>query len=380
MGGLQIEVDPAEVGFDPARLARIDKHFARYVDEQKLAGWLITIARHGKLAHVSTYGQRDIEAGLPVESDSLWRIYSMTKPITSVAAMILYEEGGFELTDPVYKYIPSFRDVRVFAGGSDVSYKTVPATEPIRIWHLLSHTSGLTYGFMRNHPVDAIYRARGYEWGSPRGADLAAVCDDFASMPLLFQPGSEWSYSVATDVLGRVVEVVSGQRLDEFFASRIFGPLAMTDSAFFAGPAEVSRLAALYTRSPETGAAMRMDAMGNAALKEPVYLSGGGGLVVFCGRLQPVHPDAAAPARQPGGRARRHAAAEPAHGGLHDQQPPAWWRRPGDVRPAVVCRDCVRRGRLRPGLCRGDRPAGDQVARLGRGVQLGRRGVNDLLG
>ena len=104
----------------------------------------------------------------------MWRIYSMTKPITSVAAMMLYEEGGFELTDPVYRYIPSFRDVRVFAGGSDISYKTVPATEPIRIWHLLSHTSGLTYGFMRNHPVDAIYRARGFEWGSPRGADLAA--------------------------------------------------------------------------------------------------------------------------------------------------------------------------------------------------------------
>ncbi len=283
MGGLQIEVDPAEVGFDPARLDRIDRHFARYVDERKLAGWLITVARHGKLAHVATYGQRDIEAGLPVEADSLWRIYSMTKPVTSVAAMILYEEGRFELTDPVSKYIPSFRDVRVFAGGSDVSYKTVPATEPIRIWHLLSHTSGLTYGFMRNHPVDAIYRARGYEWGSPRGADLAAVCDDFASMPLLFQPGSEWSYSVATDVLGRLVEVTSGQRLDEFFASRIFGPLGMTDSAFFAGPADVSRLAALYTRSPEDGKAMRMDAMGNAALKEPVYLSGGGGLVSSAG-------------------------------------------------------------------------------------------------
>src|SRR5580704_7138285 len=279
MGGLQIEVDPAEVGFDPARLERIDKHFARYGDECKLAGWLITVARHGKLAHVSTYGQRDLEAGLPVEADTLWRIYSMTKPITSVAAMMLYEQGGFELTDPVYKYIPSFRDVRVFTGGSDVSYKAVPATEPIRIWHLLSHTSGLTYGFMRNHPVDAIYRARGYEWGSPRGADLATVCDDFASMPLLFQPGSEWSYSVATDVLGRVVEVVSGQRLDDFFASRIFGPLGMTDSAFFARPDDQPRLAALYTRSPETGAAMRMDAMGNAVLKEPVYLSGGGGLV-----------------------------------------------------------------------------------------------------
>src|ERR1700722_8155599 len=250
MGGLQIEADPAELGFDPARLERIDKHFARYVDQQKLAGWLITVARHGKLAYVSSYGQRDLEAGLPVEPDTLWRIYSMTKPITSVAAMMLYEEGGFELTDPVSKYIPSFADVRVFAGGSDISYKTVPATEPIRIWHLLSHTSGLTYGFMRNHPVDAIYRAGGFEWGSPRGEDLEAVCDRFAAFPLLFQPGSEWSYSVATDVLGRVVEVVSGQRLDEFFASRFFGPLGMTDSAFQAPAGEPGRLAALYNPGP----------------------------------------------------------------------------------------------------------------------------------
>src|SRR3984957_20338553 len=179
MGGLQIEADPAELGFDPARLERIDKHFARYVDQQKLAGWLITVARHGKLAHVSGTGRPARGAGLPVEPDTLWRIYSMTKPITSVPAMMLYEEGGFELTDPVYKYIPSFRDVRVFAGGSDVSYKTVPDTEPIRIWHLLSHTSGLTYGFMRNHPVDAIYRAGGFEWGSPRGEDLEAVCNRF---------------------------------------------------------------------------------------------------------------------------------------------------------------------------------------------------------
>jgi CubicO group peptidase (beta-lactamase class C family) len=279
MGGLQIEADPAGLGLDPARLERIDKHFARYVDEQKLAGWLLTVARHGKLAHIAACGQRDIEAGLPVEPDTLWRIYSMTKPVTSVAAMMLYEEGGFQLTDPVKKYIPSFADVRVFSGGSDISYTTVPATEPIRIWHLLSHTSGLTYGFMRNHPVDAIYRAGGFEWGSPRGEDLAAVCDRFAGFPLLFQPGSEWSYSVATDVLGRVVEVVSGQRLDEFFASRIFGPLSMTDSAFYAGAAEQSRLAALYGRSPADGKVTRLDAMGNAALKEPVYLSGGGGLV-----------------------------------------------------------------------------------------------------
>ncbi|HSZ49187.1 MAG TPA: serine hydrolase domain-containing protein, partial [Streptosporangiaceae bacterium] len=116
MGGLQIEVDPAEVGFDAARLERIDKHFAGYVDRGKLPGWLITVSRHGKLAHVSTYGHRDVAAGLPVEPDTAWRIYSMTKPVTSVAAMMLFEEGGFQLTDPVSKYIPAFADARVFTG------------------------------------------------------------------------------------------------------------------------------------------------------------------------------------------------------------------------------------------------------------------------
>jgi CubicO group peptidase (beta-lactamase class C family) len=278
MGELQIEVDPAEAGFDKARLDRIDRLFARYVDDRKLAGWQITVARHGKLAHVAGYGQRDMEAGLPVEPDTLWRIYSMTKPITSVAAMMLCEEGGFRLTDPVYRYVPSFRDVRVFAGGGDVNYTTVPATEPVRIWHLMSHTSGLTYGFMRNHPVDAIYRERGFEWGSPKGADLAACCDAWAAIPLLFQPGSEWSYSVATDVLGRVVEVVSGQRLDEFFAARILRPLGMKDTAFFAGPQDAPRVAALYGRGPD-GQLTRLDAMGKGAFREPRYLSGGSGLV-----------------------------------------------------------------------------------------------------
>ena len=278
MGGLQVEVDPAEVGLDPQRLERLDRLFARYVDEQKLAGWLVTIARHGKLAHVRAYGQRDVEAGLPVEPDTLWRIYSMTKPITSVAAMMLFEEGGFELTDPVAKYIPSFADMRVFAAGSDIRYKTVPANEPIRMWHLLSHTSGLTYAFMRSHPVDALYRARGFEWGWPKGADLAACCDIWADIPLLFQPGTEWSYSVATDVLGRVVEVVSGLRLDEFFATRIFGPLGMTDSAFYAGPDNGSRVAALYNRDAD-GKLARLDALGKGAFQAPAVLSGGGGLV-----------------------------------------------------------------------------------------------------
>jgi CubicO group peptidase (beta-lactamase class C family) len=277
MGGVQTEVEAAEVGLDQGRLDRIGKHFTRYVDTGRLPGWLITVSRHGKLAYVATHGQRDVEAGLPVEPDTLWRIYSMTKPITSVAAMMLYEEGGFQLTDPVSRYIPSFAQARVFTGGSDIAFTTEPVTEPMRIWHLLTHTSGLTYGFHRSHPVDAIYRARGFEWGSPRDTDLAGICDLFADMPLLFQPGSEWNYSVSTDVLGRLVEVVSGQSLAEFFAERIFRPLGMTDSAFWAGPEEASRLAALYNRMG--GQLTRIDAMGKAALREPAYLSGGGGLV-----------------------------------------------------------------------------------------------------
>jgi len=278
VGGLNPEVDPAEVGLDPDRLARIDRHFARYVEDGRLPGWQLTVSRHGKLAHAATCGQRDLEAGLPVESDTIWRIYSMTKPITSVAAMILYEEGAFELTDPVSRFIPSFADVRVFAGGSDVRSVTVPAIEPVRIWHLLTHTSGLTYGFHRSHPVDAQYRARGFEWGTPRKTDLAGCCDLWASMPLLFQPGAEWNYSVSTDVLGRVVEVASDSSLDEFFARRVFEPLGMTDTAFWLPDDDHGRLAALYSPGPGRQA-QRMEGLGAVSNHVPTFLGGGGGLV-----------------------------------------------------------------------------------------------------
>ncbi len=278
MTGLKAETDPAEAGFDPGRLDRIGRHFARYVDDGRLPGWLLTVSRNGRIAHVSSYGLRDVEAGLPVETDTLWRIYSMTKPITSVAAMMLYEEGAFELTDPVSDFIPSFADARVYAGGSDVKPVLVPAVEPVRIWHLLTHTSGLTYGFHRVHPVDAQYRAAGFEWGTPRGLDLAECCDRWAALPLLFQPGAEWNYSVATDVLGRVVEVATGQRLDEVLTSRIFRPLGMTDTAFHVGPADAERLAALYTPGAD-GRATRLDALGKVAAAAPRFLGGGGGLI-----------------------------------------------------------------------------------------------------
>ena len=278
MTELKIEMDPAELGLDKERLGRIDAHFARYVDDGRLAGWLLTVRRHGHLAHVARCGSRDLEAGLPVTDDTLWRIYSMTKPITSVAAMMLYEEGKLALNDPVSEFIPAFADLRVYTGGSDQKQVTVPATEPVRVWHLLTHTSGLTYGFHRMHPVDAVYRAGGFEWGTPPGLDLAAVCDRYATFPLLFQPGTEWNYSVSTDVLGRVVEVASGQSLDEFFAARILRPLGMTDTSFWRRPGDRAPAGRAVPPGPG-GEAVRLDEFGQAALRPPRVLSGGGGLV-----------------------------------------------------------------------------------------------------
>jgi CubicO group peptidase (beta-lactamase class C family) len=272
-------VDPASAGFDRVRLARIDEHFRTYVDDGRLPGWQILVSRGGAVVHFSSHGRRDQEARRPVEPDTIFRVYSMTKPITSVAAMMLFEEGAFELTTPVSRFIPAFAGAQVFVRGSALKPTTVPATEPVRIWHLLSHTAGLTYGFHHAHAVDEAYRSAGYEWNWPEGADLATACDTWARLPLAFQPGTEWNYSVATDVLGRVVEVASGQSLDRFFAERIFKPLGMEDTHFWVPEADRQRLAALYAVAPGMPAMVRYDVMGDAALKRPSLLSGGGGLV-----------------------------------------------------------------------------------------------------
>ena len=239
---IKVDVEPGEVGFDAGRLGRLDPHYRRYVDEGRLAGWTLAVSRHGRVAHLSHHGRRDLEADLPVTDDTLWRIYSMTKPVTSVAAMMLYEQGVLELMDPVSRWIPSFADVRVYRGGAAPNPSTVPAVEPVRVWHLLTHTSGLTYGFHHAHAVDEMYRQRGYEFTPPPGVDLAAACDTFAELPLLFQPGTEWNYSVSTDVLGRVVEVASGQSLDAFFAEHILGPLGMDQTAWSVDPSDADRL------------------------------------------------------------------------------------------------------------------------------------------
>jgi CubicO group peptidase (beta-lactamase class C family) len=209
----------------------------------------------------------------------------MTKAVTSVAAMMLYEEGAFQLTDPIARWLPEFADTRVYMAGSAQRPVTEPQTEPIRVRHLLTHTSGLTYGFHHAHPVDEMYRAAGHDLTPAPGKDLAACCESWASLPLVFQPGSEWNYGVSTDVLGRLVEVLSGQTLDEFFEQRIFTPLGMTDTSFGLRPDDdPTELARLYgpTRDdplgPPTGI-QPIDAVGARFLSPLQCLDGGGGLV-----------------------------------------------------------------------------------------------------
>ena len=233
---LEVLVDPLELGVDPERLERIRRHFDGYVEDRRLAGWQCTIARAGELVWVAGGGHRDRERDLPVTDDTLWRIYSMTKPITTVAAMLLYEEGRFDLNDDVGQWIEELAEPRVWTGGTPDAPESVPADGPVRVHHLLTHMSGLTYGFQRAHPVDEIYRSMGYDFTYPNGADLARGVHDWCSAPLQFEPGTAWNYSFSTDVLGRLIEIWSGERLDHFLARRVLEPLAMVDTRWWCPP------------------------------------------------------------------------------------------------------------------------------------------------
>ncbi|MGW0823249.1 serine hydrolase domain-containing protein [Streptomyces sp. NPDC002845] len=275
MGRLRQEAEPVEAGLDPKALARLDQHFAHEVEDGRLPGFLVSVARHGRVAHLTTYGHRDREARLPVEPDTVWRIYSMTKPVTSVAALILMEKGRLGLDDPLSRYLPSFAEPRVYVSGSGSETRTRPAGQPILIRHLLTHTAGLTFSFYHSHPVDALYRDAGLENSSPAGADLERTCEAYAELPLQFEPGTEWNYSVATIVLGRVIEVVSGQSLDKFFAERIFAPLGMADAGFHVTDEQATRLAQLYAETKEGGIT---PVPGLPLRGRPRFLSGSGGL------------------------------------------------------------------------------------------------------
>jgi CubicO group peptidase (beta-lactamase class C family) len=269
----------ASAGFDRGRLARLDQHLAGYVDDGRLAGWELALTRGGEVVHESCHGWRDREAGVAVDGKTVWRIASMTKPVTSVAAMTLWEEGAFELTDPISRWLPEFEQPRVYVKGTHLAPFTVPAQEPIRVWHLLAHASGLSAGFMYTNAVDHLYRVAGYEWGAPPGSTLADCVRDWAALPLRFEPGTAWGYGVSTDVLGRLLEVITGAPLDEVFRARVTGPLGMEDTDFYAAGDRAQRLPAVYQPAPGGGPAQRVEGASLAGADKPTVLSGGGGLV-----------------------------------------------------------------------------------------------------
>ena len=216
----------------------------------------------------------------------------MTKPIVSVAAMVLWERGQFELTDEISRYLPAFADVKVFRGGTATKAFLEPAVEPIRMWHLLTHTSGLTYGFMQLHPVDAHLPRGRLRVRQPRRASTWPVrATRWPALPLRFQPGTAWGYGVSTDVLGRVLEVIAGKPLDELLEEEVLGPLGMTDTQWWVEGEDVDRLAALY--ACYEGNLLRYDALGDHALSKPAVLNGGGGLISTAGGLLALHADGA---------------------------------------------------------------------------------------
>ena len=254
------------VGMSSERLERITTWLEQQVSSNRLAGCSALVARHGEIVYQQCSGAADMEVGKPFANDTVVRAYSMTKPITTVAAMMLYEEGCFQLDDPVALYLPEFLETRVWAGGNASLDQTYPQDTPMTVQHLMTHTSGLTYGFMQANVVDEAYRNSGV--GQPSDVtDLAEWVKRAAAIPLICQPGSQWNYSIATDVLGRLVEVWSGMSLQDFFQRRIFAPLQMVDTGFHVKPENQARFAALY--SPLSGADMSNVAKSADALAGP---------------------------------------------------------------------------------------------------------------
>lgn len=268
--------DPADHGFAADRLNRIGPVMRRFVDNGELPGTLTFIARHGQPVHLDTYGFADLEAQKPLTPDTIFRIYSMTKPITSVAVMMLHEQGHFLLQDPIAKFIPAFDDTKVLVGRGFQGPEFAPPRTPITIRHLLSHTAGLSYGFHEDTLIEEQYRQAKFHEADLSNEERA---NKIAGLPLVFHPGEGWRYSVATDVLGRLVEVVSGQSLGDYLQAHIFEPLGMVDTGFWAAPAAVDRLAANY-KVGENGRLCVSDAPAQSTFARPrANMSGGGGLV-----------------------------------------------------------------------------------------------------
>lgn len=272
-------VAPESVGLSSSRLQHLDRHLRqRYLDTGRLPGALTLIERRGQIAHFSVQGRMDVERARPLQQDTIFRIYSMTKPVTSVAMMMLVEEGLIALDDPVHRYIPRWRDLAVYETGVSGAFRTRPVATPMRIIDLMRHTSGLTYGLQQRTNVDAVYRKFG--WGDPTGGGtLEDMIEALAQLPLEASPGEVWTYSVSTDVLGYLVGKVAGLPFDAFVRQRILDPLGMVDTDFHVPASKASRFAACYLATPEGGMKLQDDPQTSPFLRAPTFVSGGAGLV-----------------------------------------------------------------------------------------------------
>ena len=268
---------PQEVGFSADGLSAVRPAMQKCVDEEKVAGAVAIIARRGKVVAFEAVGMMDVEAGRPMRRDTIFRIYSMTKPITSVAVMMLVEEGKIALDDPVWKHIPQFKGLKVLADPDAEEIVEVAQEREVTVRDLLRHTAGLTYGHFSSTAVDKMLKEARKDAGPE--ADLKSLVDTIGRLPLVYQPGTRWHYSLATDVLGHLVEVVSEQTLDVFFAKRIFRPLGMKDTAFYVSPKKLDRLATNYGPKLIGGLAAIDRPATSKYAKPPAMLSGGGGLV-----------------------------------------------------------------------------------------------------
>jgi len=295
-----MELEPSKAGFAPGRLERIADHLNRaYIDNGKIAGAQVAVTRRGHLAYFKSLGQMDRERGKPMADDTIFRIYSMTKPITSVALMTLYERGYFQLNDPVHRFVPEWRDQRVWVSGEGPAMATEKPTRPVSMRDMLCHTGGITYGAAlaalgapdSGHPVDKEYARIGVRRGD--GEDLKSFVQKIGRVPLRYQPGERWMYSLSTDVCGALVEIISGKRFDKFLAEEIFQPLKMKDTSFVVPREKLNRFSANYRRGPDKKLQLIEDAEKSTYLKEPTFFSGGGGLtgttadyVRFCEMLR----------------------------------------------------------------------------------------------
>ena len=270
-------------GLDAGRLERITDHLERnYITPRKIAGCQVTVARRGHTAYFKSLGHMDLERNKPMADDAIFRIYSMTKPITSIALMTLYEKGHFQLNDPISRYVPSWKNHRVWVSGEGEEMVTEAPKRPVSFRDVLSHTGGFTYGgglpgVGVQHPVDNIYRELKIR-SSGTADTMEGFLDKLAQVPLLYQPGERWMYSLSTDICGALVEIISGKPFAEYLQDEIFGPLGMNDTSFFVAPDKIDRFCANYQRGPDKKLKLIDDPATSAYTKDPAFKSGGGGL------------------------------------------------------------------------------------------------------